>query len=88
MNMAHDSSNAESPGAQRWPDAPRHGKEEWHERAKWMPTAKEFEAYLVREVEMAKVNISRGNPANSTLHSATTIALAQEELDRETGNKS
>lgn len=78
MNVAHDSI----------PETRHSGKEEWHERAKWTPTAEEFEAYLVREVEMAKVNLSRGNPANSTLHSATTIALAQEELSRETGNES
>ncbi len=78
MNVAQDrNSEHELPATRRSRD------EDWHERAKWTPSAEEFQGYLVREVEMAKVNIKRGNPANSTLHSSATIALAQEELDRE-----
>lgn len=78
MNVAHDNS-----GSVR-----RNRDEEWHERAKWEPTKEEFERYLAREVEMAKVNLARGNPANTTLHTAATITAAQGALDRETGNAS
>ena len=70
------------------PKTRRSRDEDWHERANWAPTVDEFLAYLAREVVMAKNNLSRGNPANSMLHSSNTIALAQEELGRETGNGS
>jgi hypothetical protein len=69
------------------PATRRSRDEEWYLRADWKPSAEEFQAYLVREVAMAKVNISRGD-SYTTLHSSTTIALAQGELDRETGNES
>jgi hypothetical protein len=78
MNVVQDkNSEPELPMTRRSRD------EDWHERAKWTPTAEGFQAYLAREVEMAKANIKRGNPASSTLHSSTTTTLAQEELDRE-----
>lgn len=83
MNAANsESEQRELPATRRSRD------EDWHERAKWTPSAEEFDTYLTREVAMAKLNISRGNPANTTLHSSSTLARAQEELDRETGNKS
>jgi len=60
------------------PATRRSRDEDWHERARWTPTAEEFQRYLDREVEMAKANIAKGNSANSTLHSSATITRAQE----------
>ncbi len=62
------------------PATRRSRDDDWHERAKWTPTAEEFQRYLAREVEMAKANLARGNLlASSTLHSSATIMRAQEE---------
>lgn len=46
------------------------------DRTKWRPTSKEFQRYLVREVEMAKKNILASGPEH-TLHSPMTITAAQ-----------
>jgi hypothetical protein len=44
-------------------------------RTKWNPTSAEMDAYLKREVEMARINIAHSGPAY-TLHSQRTILLA------------
>jgi hypothetical protein len=85
-SQAHDGetpatrrSRDEDGGAKRQPLGPTERSDEgWHERARWTPTAKEFQRYLEREVEMARANLARGNPANSTLHSSATLTRAEE----------
>jgi hypothetical protein len=62
------------------PETRRAPENEWHERANWLPSREEMEAYLAREVEMAKQNLGRGFPASVTLHSPRTVALAQQAL--------
>jgi hypothetical protein len=75
MSVTHDkNSEHELPMTRRSRD------EDWHERAKWEPTAEEFQKYLEREIVMAKANIAniaRDNLASSTLHSSATITRAQ-----------
>jgi len=62
----------------------RDSSEEWRERARWTPTSEQFHAYLAREVEMARDNLSRpGATAGSMLHSSSTIQLAQEAIEKE-----
>jgi len=58
------------------------GETELRDRTKWTPTSAEFDAYLVKEIAMAKVNVSNVGPAN-TLHSSSTITRAQEEIAKE-----
>jgi hypothetical protein len=71
-------------GAAQTTRSPGLDKEGWHERAAWKPSRDEFEAYFVREVEMAKVTLSRTTEKNpTTLFSSTTIALALEALEKE-----
>ena len=69
--------NSDSQAHEAVPGTRRSRDEDWHERAKWEPTDEEFQRYLEREVEMAKANLAKGNPANSTLHSSATVARAQ-----------
>jgi hypothetical protein len=77
MNVAQDrNSEPELPVS---PATRRSRDEDWHERARWTPSAEEFQRYLEREVEMARLNLERGNPPSSTLDSSATIMRAQEE---------
>jgi hypothetical protein len=58
-----------------------------HDHMHWHPTPEQFEAYIKREVEMAKVNLRKGIRAIDTLHSYGTVLLALADpdinLDRE-----
>lgn len=67
--------------------SPGHNKEEWHERALWNPTPVEFQAFLNREVEMAKVALRRwrltGAVEFTSLFSSMTVERARAELRAE-----
>jgi len=59
-----------------------HGREEWQERAKWNPTPEEFQAYLAREVELAKPLLKdlREDYISTSLFTSATIERARAEL--------
>lgn len=75
--------NADAPSAPETKRAGGADAGEWRERTKWVPSQNEMQAYLEREVEMAKMNLKRGLLGEQTLHSSRTVSLAQEALKEE-----
>jgi hypothetical protein len=59
------------------------GETEMRDRTKWTPTPEEFAAYLAKEIEMAKVSLSKGVRAVDTLFTSNTLTRAQEENAKE-----
>jgi hypothetical protein len=62
-----------------------HGKEEWQERARWNPTPEEFQAYLAREIELAKalLKLFLEDYTPTSLFTSHTIECARAELRAE-----
>jgi len=58
-------------------------KEDWYEKARWHPTPEEFQAYIEREIVLAKKTLKAGIREDATLFSTATLMRAREELARE-----
>jgi len=61
------------------------GEKELRDRTKWTPTPEEFDAYLAKEIAMAKASFGKGVRLADTLFTPNTIARAQEEIAKEEG---